>query len=83
MTERRRPEAALPEIFHQTRDTTSSGTPPSATWTPPARQVYANLESFVAVLAAAVMLGEHVEWTSLVGGVAVAGGVLLTRRHRA
>lgn len=42
--------------------------------------VYANLESFFAVVAAALMLGERVSWLSLVGGGAVAAGVLLTRR---
>jgi drug/metabolite transporter (DMT)-like permease len=42
--------------------------------------IYANLESFFAVLAAAVMLGERVEGTALVGGAGVVAGVLLTRR---
>ena len=42
--------------------------------------VYANLESLFAVVAAALMLAERVEWTALVGGLAVIGGVLLTRR---
>jgi len=42
--------------------------------------VYANLESFSAVLFAALLLGELVEWTALAGGLAVIGGVLLTRR---
>lgn len=43
--------------------------------------VYANMESFVAVLAAALMLGERVAGTSIAGGVAVVAGVLLTRRR--
>jgi drug/metabolite transporter (DMT)-like permease len=43
--------------------------------------IYANMESFFAVLAAAVLLGERVAITSLVGGVAVVAGVLLTRRR--
>ena len=48
----------------------------------PARTaVYANMESFVAVLAAALLLGERVAWTSVVGGAAVVAGVLLTRRR--
>jgi drug/metabolite transporter (DMT)-like permease len=38
------------------------------------------MEAFFAVLAAAILLGERVALISLVGGVAVAGGVLLTRR---
>ena len=42
--------------------------------------IYANMESFFAVVAATVMLGERVAWTSLVGGVAIVAGVLLTRR---
>ena len=42
--------------------------------------IYANMEAFFAVLAAAILLGERVALISLVGGVAVAGGVLLTRR---
>ncbi len=42
--------------------------------------IYANMESFFAVVAAAVMLGERVAWTSLVGGAAIVAGVLLTRR---
>jgi drug/metabolite transporter (DMT)-like permease len=47
----------------------------------PARTaVYANLESFFAVVSAAVFLGERVEWTAIAGGVAVVAGVLLTRR---
>jgi drug/metabolite transporter (DMT)-like permease len=47
----------------------------------PARTaVYANLESFFAVVAAAVLLGERVEWTAVAGGVGVVAGVLLTRR---
>jgi drug/metabolite transporter (DMT)-like permease len=43
--------------------------------------IYANMESFFAVLAAAILLGERVAATSLVGGVAVVAGVLLTRRR--
>lgn len=43
--------------------------------------IYANLESFFAVLAAALMLGERVEPTAVMGGVAVVAGVLLTRRR--
>jgi drug/metabolite transporter (DMT)-like permease len=43
--------------------------------------IYANMESFFAVLAAAILLGERVAVTSLVGGVAVVAGVLLTRRR--
>jgi drug/metabolite transporter (DMT)-like permease len=43
--------------------------------------IYANMESFFAVLAAALLLGERVAWTSVVGGVAVIAGVLLTRRR--
>ena len=43
--------------------------------------IYANMESFFAVLAAALLLGERVAVTSLVGGVAVVAGVLLTRRR--
>ena len=43
--------------------------------------VYANMESFFAVLAAALLLGERVAWTSVVGGAAVVAGVLLTRRR--
>jgi drug/metabolite transporter (DMT)-like permease len=43
--------------------------------------IYANMESFFAVLAAALLLGERVAATSLVGGVAVVAGVLLTRRR--
>jgi drug/metabolite transporter (DMT)-like permease len=42
--------------------------------------IYANMESFFTVLFAAILLSEHVEWTALVGGIAVVGGVLLTRR---
>ena len=43
--------------------------------------IYANMESFFAVVAAALLLGERVAITSLVGGVAVVAGVLLTRRR--
>jgi drug/metabolite transporter (DMT)-like permease len=43
--------------------------------------IYANMESFFAVLAAAILLGERVAWPSVVGGVAVVAGVLLTRRR--
>ncbi len=47
----------------------------------PARTaVYSNMESFFAVIAAALMLGERVEWTAVLGGGAVVAGVLLTRR---
>jgi drug/metabolite transporter (DMT)-like permease len=42
--------------------------------------IYANMESFFAVLAAALLLGEQVAVVSIVGGVAVVAGVLLTRR---
>jgi drug/metabolite transporter (DMT)-like permease len=42
--------------------------------------IYANMESFFAVLAATVLLGEQVAGVSIVGGVAVIAGVLLTRR---
>jgi drug/metabolite transporter (DMT)-like permease len=42
--------------------------------------IYANMEAFFAVLAASLLLGERVALISLVGGVAVAAGVLLTRR---
>ncbi len=42
--------------------------------------IYANLQSFFAVLFAALLLGEVVEATALAGGLAVAIGVLLTRR---
>ncbi len=43
--------------------------------------IYANMESFFAVLAATLLLGERVAVTSLVGGIAVVAGVLLTRRR--
>ncbi len=43
--------------------------------------IYANMESFFAVLAAALLLGERVALVSAVGGVAVVAGVLLTRRR--
>jgi drug/metabolite transporter (DMT)-like permease len=43
--------------------------------------IYANMESFFAVLTAAVLLGERVAWTSVVGGAVVIAGVLLTRRE--
>jgi drug/metabolite transporter (DMT)-like permease len=47
----------------------------------PARTaIYANLESFFAVVAAAVILGERIEWPAIVGGLGVVAGVLLTRR---
>jgi drug/metabolite transporter (DMT)-like permease len=42
--------------------------------------IYANLESLFAVVASAVLLGEHVALTSLVGGAVVVAGVVLTRR---
>ena len=42
--------------------------------------IYANMESFFAVLAAALLLGERVALPVLVGGVVVIAGVLLTRR---
>jgi drug/metabolite transporter (DMT)-like permease len=42
--------------------------------------IYANMESFFAVLTAALLLGEQVAGVSIVGGVAVIAGVLLTRR---
>ncbi|HZS35162.1 MAG TPA: DMT family transporter [Methylomirabilota bacterium] len=48
----------------------------------PARTaIYANMESLFAVLAAVLFLGERVAAASLVGGVAVVVGVLLTRRR--
>jgi drug/metabolite transporter (DMT)-like permease len=40
------------------------------------------MESLFAVLAATLLLGERVALTSVVGGVAVVAGVLLTRRRR-
>jgi drug/metabolite transporter (DMT)-like permease len=43
--------------------------------------IYANMEAFFAVLAASLLLGERVAFVSLVGGVAVGVGVLLTRRR--
>lgn len=43
--------------------------------------IYANMESFFAVLAATLLLGERVAVASLVGGAAVVAGVLLTRRR--
>ena len=47
----------------------------------PARTaIYANLEAFFAVIAAALILGERIEWPAIVGGLGVAAGVLLTRR---
>jgi drug/metabolite transporter (DMT)-like permease len=42
--------------------------------------IYANKESFLAVLTAALLLGEQVAGVSIVGGAAVILGVLLTRR---
>jgi drug/metabolite transporter (DMT)-like permease len=42
--------------------------------------VYANMESFFAVLAATLFLGERVEGLALLGGAAIVAGVLLTRR---
>ena len=42
--------------------------------------IYANLEAFFAVAAAALMLGERVEATAVLGGVTIVIGVLLTRR---
>jgi drug/metabolite transporter (DMT)-like permease len=44
--------------------------------------IYSNLQSFFAVLFAALLLGERVEPTALAGGLAVIGGVLLTRRRK-
>jgi drug/metabolite transporter (DMT)-like permease len=44
--------------------------------------VYANMESFFAVMFAALILGERVEVTALLGGVAVIAGVVLTRRRQ-
>jgi drug/metabolite transporter (DMT)-like permease len=43
--------------------------------------IYANMESFFAVLTAALLLGERVAWTSIVGGAVVIAGVLVTRRR--
>ena len=43
--------------------------------------IYANMESFFAVLTAALLLEERVAWTSVVGGAAVMAGVMLTRRR--
>jgi drug/metabolite transporter (DMT)-like permease len=43
--------------------------------------IYANMESFFAVLAAAILLGERIAVASLMGGVAVVAGVILTRRR--
>jgi drug/metabolite transporter (DMT)-like permease len=43
--------------------------------------IYANMESFFAVVAAALLLGERVALVSVVGGMAVVAGVLLTRRR--
>jgi drug/metabolite transporter (DMT)-like permease len=43
--------------------------------------IYANMESFFAVVAAALLLGERVALISVAGGVAVVAGVLLTRRR--
>jgi hypothetical protein len=40
------------------------------------------MESLFAVLAAGLVLGKHAAWTALLGGVAVMGGVPLTRRER-
>jgi drug/metabolite transporter (DMT)-like permease len=45
--------------------------------------IYSNLQSFFAVLFAALFLGEHVEVLALMGGLAAIAGVLLTRRVRA
>jgi drug/metabolite transporter (DMT)-like permease len=42
--------------------------------------IYANMESFFAVLASVLLLGEEIAMTSIVGGLAVIAGVLLTRR---
>jgi drug/metabolite transporter (DMT)-like permease len=48
----------------------------------PARTaIYANMESFFAVVAAALLLEERITMGSVVGGVAVVAGVLLTRRR--
>jgi len=41
--------------------------------------IYANLQSFFALLFAALLLSERVEASALAGGLAVIGGVLLTR----
>jgi drug/metabolite transporter (DMT)-like permease len=42
--------------------------------------IYANLESLFAVMASALLLGERVALTAMVGGAVVVAGVLLTRR---
>jgi drug/metabolite transporter (DMT)-like permease len=42
--------------------------------------IYTNLESLFAVVASALLLGEHVAFTALIGGTVVVAGVLLTRR---
>jgi drug/metabolite transporter (DMT)-like permease len=63
-----------------TLSSTTTGSTGAARRTRGSGLIYANMESFFAVVAAAVLLGERVTWTAVAGGAAVVAGVLLTRR---
>jgi drug/metabolite transporter (DMT)-like permease len=44
--------------------------------------LFANLQPFIAVLFAVLILSERLSWLQIVGGVAIAGGIVLARRQR-
>jgi LPXTG-motif cell wall-anchored protein len=43
----------------------------------------ANLQPFIAALFALVLLSETMTWIQVVGGVLIAGGIVLARKRRA
>ena len=43
--------------------------------------LFANLQPFVAVLFAVLLLSEHISWLQVLGGVAIAVGIALSRRR--
>jgi drug/metabolite transporter (DMT)-like permease len=44
--------------------------------------LFANLQPFVAVVFAVLLLSEHISWLQVVGGVAIGAGILMARQRR-
>jgi len=44
--------------------------------------LFANLQPFVAVVFAVLLLSEHISWLQVVGGIAIGAGIVMARQRR-
>ena len=44
--------------------------------------LFANLQPFIAVVFAVLLLSEHISWLQVLGGIGIGAGILMARRRR-